>query len=115
MDLDLMLGLRSHIHIGSHVPGRLKLKFGLGVIGNPKIIEYVKVNGFGPPKGQHMPGVKKTSFNPLTRCMTMVYDKDVIEPEMLHKLFICENETEFEALANELAETCDFDLAGFCQ
>ena len=114
MDLDLMLGIRGHIQIGSHVPGKLKLKFGLGVIRNPKVIDYVKLNGFGPPKGQDMPGVKKTSFNLLTRCMTMLYDKDVIEPETLHRLFISESEEEFEAIANELADTCEFDLAGFC-
>lgn len=114
MDLDLMLGIRSHIQIGNHVPGRLRLKFGLGVIKNPKVIRYVKVNGFGPPKGQDMPGVKKTSFNPLTRSLIMEYDKEVIEPETLHKLFISESEEEFEAIANELANTCEFDLAGFC-
>ena len=115
MNLDLMLGIRSHIRIGSHVPGKLKLKFGMGVIANPKVIEYVKVNGFGPPKGQGMPGVKKTSFNPLTRCMTMVYDKEVIEPETLHRLFISQTAEEFETIATQLADTCDFDLAGFCQ
>lgn len=115
MDLDLMLGIRRHITVGSHVPGKLRLKFGLGVIGNPKVIKYVKANGFGPPKGQDMPGVKKTSFNPLTRSMTMEYDKGIIEPETLHRLFVSESEEEFKAIANELADTCEFDLAGFCQ
>lgn len=115
MNLDLMLGIRSHITIGSHVPGKLKLKFGLGVIKNPKVIDYVKVNGFGPPKGQDMPGVKKTRFNPLTRCMTMEYDKEVIEPKLLHRLFVSKSEEEFETIATQLANTCEFDLAGFCQ
>lgn len=114
MDLDLMLGIRSHIQVGSHVPGKLKLKFGMGAIGNPKVIRYVKANGFGPPKGQDMPGVRKTTFNPITRCMTMVYDKDIIKPETLHRLFISESAEEFEAIANELADTCEFDLTGFC-
>ncbi len=115
MDFDLMLGIRSHIRIGSHVPGRLKLKFGLGVIANPKVMEYVRVNGFGPPVGREMPGVKRTRFNPLTRCMIMEYDRNVIEPELLHRLFISESEEEFEAIANQLADICEFDLAGFCQ
>lgn len=113
MDLDLMLGLRSHITVGSHTPGRLRLKFDLGVIGNPKVIRYVKVNGFGPPKGQDMPGITKTSFNPLTRSMTMLYDQSVIEPELLHRLFTCESAEEFQTIAEELAQTVDFDLTTF--
>jgi hypothetical protein len=115
MDLDLILGIRSHIRIGSHVPGTLKFKFGLAVMGNSKVLDYVRVNGFGPPKGQDMPGVRQTRFNPLTRCMTMVYDKDVINPELLHRLFISKSEEEFEAIAKQLAEICAFDLVGFCQ
>lgn len=113
MDLDLMLGLRDHITVGSHVPGRLKLKFDLGVIGNPKVIRYVKVNGFGPPKGQDMPGINRTSFNPLTRSMTMFYDAGVIEPELLHRLFTCESVSEFQKTAVELADLVDFDLSTF--
>ncbi len=114
MDLDLLLGLQRHIHIGSHTPGKLKLKFDMSVIGNPKVVEYVKTNGFGPPKGQDMPGVQKTHFNPLTRSMTMIYDTDVIEPELLHRLFISESAEEFETIASQLADTCEFDLADFC-
>ena len=113
MDLELMLGLRSHIHIGSHTPGKLKLKIGMGVIGNPKVIEYVKVNGFGPPKNQDMPGITKTRFNPLTRSMTVLYDKDMIEPELLHRLFISRSAEEFEAVAAQLADTVDYDLSTF--
>ncbi len=113
MDIDLMLGLREHITVGSHTPGRLRLKFDLGVIGNPKVIRYVKVNGFGPPKGQDMPGITGTKFNPLTRSMTMVYDDEIIEPELLHRLFTCENAAEFREIAVELADTVDFDLSTF--
>ncbi len=114
MDLDLLLGIRSHISIGGHTPGRLRLKFGLGVVRNEKVIEYVKVNGFGPPKGQDMPGITKTRFNPITRSMTVEYDRKVIRPELLHKLFVCKDETEFESIAQQLAETVDFDIEAFC-
>lgn len=113
MDLDLMLGLRSHITVGSHIPGKLKLKFDLGVIKNPKVIQYVKVNGFGPPKGQDMPGITKTSFNPLTRSMVMDYDDEIIEPELLHRLFTCESAEEFQETAIVLADTVQFELANF--
>ncbi|THB63318.1 MAG: hypothetical protein D6E12_17240 [Desulfovibrio sp.] len=113
MDFDLMLGLRKHIQVASHRPGRLKLRFGLKIIGNAKVIEYVKENGFAPPKGQDMPGVTKTRFNPLTRSMTMMYDAGVIEPELLHKLFTSNSDEEFETRAHELAQTVDFDLAVF--
>jgi hypothetical protein len=114
MDLELLLELRNYISICSHTPGKLKLKFGLGVVRNPKVIRYVKVNGFGPPKGESMPGIIKTTFNPLSRSMTISYDKDVIRPELLHKLFICKNLDEFEDIAGQLASTVNFDLAAFC-
>jgi hypothetical protein len=113
MDLDLMLGLRDHITVGNHTPGRLKLKFDLGVIGNPRVIRYVRTNGFGPPRGQDMPGINKTSFNPLTRSMVMDYDDTVIAPETLHRLFTCESVDEFRETAIALADACNFDLATF--
>ena len=113
MDLDLICGLRSHIRVGSHVPGRLKLKIGLSVIADPRVVEYVKVNGFGPPRGLDMPGVKRTRFNPLTRSMTMDYDKEIIEPELLHRLFVCRDAAEFGEAAQRLAAACDVDLAAF--
>ena len=115
MDLDLIIGLRGHLRVVSHTPGKLKLKVGLGVINNPKVIEYVKVNGFGPPKGQKTPGVRKTSFNPFTRSMTMQYDKTVIQPELLHRLFTSESADDVRRTAVTLAETVNFDLAGLCQ
>ncbi len=108
-----MLGLREHITVGSHTPGRLKLKFDLSVIGNPKVIKYVKVNGFGPPKGQDMPGITGTSFNPLTRSMTMRYDDRILDPRLLHRLFTCASVEEFQETATELAELVDFDLSTF--
>jgi hypothetical protein len=113
MDLELMLGLRDHISVDSHVPGKLKLKFGIKVIANPKVILYVKDNGFGPPKGQDMPGVGKTSFNPLTRCMTMNYDATVLKPELLQELFTCKCEKDFQNAAQALADAAHFDLATF--
>ncbi len=113
MDIGLMLSLRDHITVGSHTPGKLKLKFDLVVIGNPKVIKYVKTNGFGPPKGQDFPGILKTSFNPLTRSMIMLYDDGVIEPQLLHELFTCESSEEFQEIAIELADTVHFDLATF--
>ncbi|OEU68611.1 MAG: hypothetical protein BA863_16825 [Desulfovibrio sp. S3730MH75] len=113
MDLDLMLGLRDHITVGSHIPGKLKLKFDLSVVGNLKVIKYVKMNGFGPPKGQDMPGITKTSFNPLTRSMTMFYDDEIIEPELMHRLFTCESIDEFQETAVELADVVNFDLSTF--
>jgi len=115
MNLDLICGLRKHIRVGSHVPGKLTLKIGLSVIVDPGVVEYVKVNGFGPPKDLNMPGVKRTRFNPLTRSMTMDYDKEIIEPKLLHKLFVCENDQEFEAVAERLANACHVDLTTFCQ
>ena len=113
MDLDLMLGLRDHITVGSHIPGKIKLKLDMGVIGNPKVIRYVKLNGFGPPKGQDMPGIGKTSFNPLTRSITMCYDDEVIAPQLLHNLFTCESAEEFQDIAVELADTVNFNLSTF--
>ncbi len=115
MDLHLICGLRSHIRVGSHVPGKLTLKIGLSVIADPKVIDYVKVNGFGPPRDLDMPGVKRTRFNPLTRSMTMDYDQDVIEPKLLHRLFVCRDEAEFEEVASRLADACHVDLNAFRQ
>jgi|GEM_PF-1345113 len=111
LNLDLMLGIRSHISIGSHVPGKLRLKVGIAALANPKVVEYVRVNGFGPPRGQVLPGVTRSRFNPLTRSMTMEYDRTVIEPELLHRLFSGGSDEEFEAAANRLADACDIDLA----
>ncbi|NDV28560.1 hypothetical protein [Desulfovibrio sp. JC010] len=113
MDLELMLGLRDHINIEKHTPGSLKLKFGMELIVNPKVVKYVKVNGFGPPKGEEMPGMTGTRFNPLTRCMTISYDEEILKPELLQKLFTCECEDEFQHAAQELADAAHFDLATF--
>ncbi|SKA71322.1 hypothetical protein SAMN02745704_00118 [Paucidesulfovibrio gracilis DSM 16080] len=113
MDLDLMLGLREHIRVTDHVPGKLTLRFGLGVIANPRVIRYVKENGFAPPKGCDMPGIGKTTFHALTRSMVLQYDRDVIMPELLHRLFTCENAVEFKSTAQELAATVHFDLTTF--
>lgn len=113
MDLNLLLDLKKYISISGHTPGRLKLKLGIGAVRNPKVIEYVKVNGFAPPRGQKMNGIRKTSFNPITRSMLIEYDRDIIRPETLHKLFICEDSVEFDNLARQLASAADFDLENF--
>ncbi|WP_207263880.1 hypothetical protein [Desulfovibrio sp. Huiquan2017] len=107
-NLDLLLGIRSHIGIGSPVSGRLKT--GLVALADPKAVEYVRVNGFGPPRGEFFPGVKRTRFNPLPRSMAMEYDRIVIEPELPHRLFSGGSDEEFEASANRLADACDIDL-----
>ncbi|MUM76654.1 hypothetical protein GKC30_03290 [Pseudodesulfovibrio sp. F-1] len=113
MSLDLVYGLRDHVRVGSHVPGRLTLKIGLGVIADPRVIEYVRVNGFGPPAELSVPAVRRTRFNPLTRSMVMEYDRQIIEPELLHRLFVCEGEDEFGSVAASLAEACGVDIERF--
>lgn len=110
MNMELLVNLRRYISIGSHTPGKLKLKIGFGAIRNPKVVEYVKVNGFAPPKGNTLPGLKKTQFNPLTRSMIMTYNKNIIEPKLLHKLFSSKNAGEFTATAAELAESVGVDI-----
>ena len=68
MDLELMLGLRDHINIKKYTPGNLKLKFGMELIVNPKVVKYVKVNGYGPHKGQDMPGMSGTRRTSIPSC-----------------------------------------------
>ena len=98
MDFQILMDLRRHLTIKHHVPGRIRIKFGLKLLADPRAQALKsETENKTPP-----PSIKDTKLNMFTRNVVIEYDPDVIEPEKLHEALTTEDEARFKQLAAEL-------------
>ena len=97
MDFELLFGMRSHVSVAHHVPGRIRLKVSLAALADPRVKEMIKNKG-----GHALPkGVKNYRVNFFSRSVIVEYDQAVINPSNLNEALTTSDESRFEQLAEE--------------
>lgn len=100
MHLETLMDLREYITIKHHVPGRIRLKFGLKLLADPRA-QALKQEA----QTRAQPAcIKDTKINMFTRTVIIEYDPAVIQPETLHEALTTEDEARFNELAAELEQ-----------
>jgi len=100
MDFNILMDLRQHLTIKHHVAGRIRIKFGLKLLADPRAQALKEeTDGKTPP-----PCIKDTKVNLFTRTVIIEYDPELVEPEKLHEALTTEDEARFRELAAELEE-----------
>ncbi|MEF2230785.1 MAG: hypothetical protein V3571_07640 [Pseudodesulfovibrio sp.] len=98
MNFSDLMSLRKHLSIQHHVPGRIRIKFGLALLADPRA-KAVKEAA----KGRRQPAcVRDVRVNLLTRNIVIEYDPAVVRPEILHEALTTGDEDRFNQLAAEL-------------
>jgi hypothetical protein len=98
MDFKTLMDLREYLTVQHHVPGRIRLKFGLKLLADPRANSLKEEVGGEPLP----PCIRKTKLNMFTRNVIIEYDPEVIVPEKLHEALTTDDEARFEELAAEL-------------
>lgn len=98
MDFKTLMELRHHLSIRHHVPGRIRIQFGLKLLADPRA-RALKEEAADRPQP---PFIKQTKVNLFTRNVVVEYDPAVVPPETLHEALTTEDEARFEELAAEL-------------
>lgn len=80
MDLEIVEGLRKHLSVVHHVPGRVRLKFEDALANHPWAERL-------PDEVRTLPGVRSIRVNILARSIVVEYDRAVIRPEWVLELF----------------------------
>ncbi len=98
MDFRIVMDLRKYLTIKHHVPGRIRLKFGMKLLADPRARELKEETSDKTPP----PCIKDTKLNLLARTVIIDYDPEVLEPEKLHEALTTTDEKRFKELATEL-------------
>ena len=98
MHFQTLMDLRQYLTIKHHVPGRIRIKFGLKLLADPRAqtLKEETENQTSPPC------IKSTKLNMLTRNVIIEYDPEAVDPQKLHEALITEDEGRFNELAAEL-------------
>lgn len=93
-DFDLLLQGRGHLHVASHVPGRIRLKFDLSILSAaPEMADR------GKEVIAAIKGIRDVDANLLARSLTIHYDPQVLPSEWWDDLY-----GEDEAAARQVVE-----------
>ncbi|WP_119165864.1 HMA2 domain-containing protein [Algihabitans albus] len=81
-DFDLLLKARPHIEVASHIPGRIRLKFGFSILSAvPEIAER------GEDVISAIDGIRDVESNLFARSLTVTYDPEVLPPDWWDRLY----------------------------
>lgn len=98
MNFKILMDLRQHLSIKHHVPGRIRIKFDLKLLADPRAQALKEETAT-----KDQPScIKDTKLNMFTRNVIIEYDPEVIEPEKLHEALTTGDEARFNELATEL-------------
>ena len=98
MDFNTLMDLRGYLTIQHHVPGRIRLKFGIKLLADPRARSLKEEVG-----GETLPpSIRNTKLNMFTRNVIIEYDPEIIVPETLHEALTTDDEARFQELAAEL-------------
>lgn len=100
MDFKVLMDLREHLTIKHHVPGRIRIKFGLKLLADPRAKALKQETEEKTPP----PCIKETKLNMFTRNVIIEYDPEIVDPEKLHEALTTDDEARFNELAAELEE-----------
>jgi len=92
------MSLRKYLTIKHHVPGRIRIKFGLGLLADSNAHALKEKN-----QDRDRPDcIHSVKVNMFTRNITIEYDPDVVGPKLLQEILTTEDEVRFNELAAEL-------------
>ena len=91
MDLKLLSRIRPHVTLAHHLPGRLRLRVGLGLAasGLTGALDSLR----------ETPGVGRVSVSPATGSVLVEYDSASLSPALVQGLFEARSSEEFRRLA----------------
>ena len=97
MDFNLLMSLRQYLTIKHHVPGRIRIKFGLKMLADPRVqtLKTEMVDKKTPSC------IKEIKLNMFTRSLIIEYDPGIVEPEKLQEALTTKDEARFQELAAE--------------
>ncbi|XPV75060.1 MAG: HMA2 domain-containing protein [Desulfovibrio sp.] len=95
MDFELLLGMRGHVAVAHHVPGRIRLKVSISALADPRVKSMIKnTSSHALPRG-----VKNYRVNFFSRSVVVEYDQGVIDPSNLNEVLTTNDQARFELLA----------------
>ncbi|WP_319581959.1 HMA2 domain-containing protein [uncultured Pseudodesulfovibrio sp.] len=98
MDFATIATLRKYLSIKHSLPGRIRIKFSLGIMKDPEAMKLAQ----SPPD---MPdAVKDTSVNIFARTLLIQYDADRIPPALLEELISTPDDDRAAEIVRELHE-----------
>lgn len=97
--IDQALKLRKWVSIGHHIPGRIRLKYKLGIVAKLATLRSSEVED----TLQNIPAFKSYQLNKSTGSIVIEYDAKMIAPSDIDALF-SESETEAEQACYRIAE-----------
>ena len=100
------LKLRRLVTVGHHIPGRIRLKYKLGILAHLATFKSADVE----QALQNIPAFKKYTINNATGSLLIEYDAGIIAPAMIEALF-SESDHEAEQACIALAACMDIDGA----
>ncbi|WP_298444960.1 hypothetical protein [uncultured Ferrimonas sp.] len=103
-----ILALRQWVHIGHHIPGRIRLKFNSAIVA--KLARY-KTEHTLEQAIQFAP-LKRYQLNSDTNSLLLEYDPSVIKPALLDQLFDTDQAQALQACASLIATLSPIYHAG---
>lgn len=103
------LELRQLISIAHHVPGRIRLKFDLGVLGHPVVKTLSSLTGEGKASLKEA-GFVDSRLNLPARSLVLEYNPERISPQVLDAFFSHPDAKQAEALADQVAALLGIEL-----
>ncbi len=89
--------LRNYLTIKHHIPGRIRIQFSPGLLGDRR------AGKLREKAGEELPScIRSSKLNMFTRNVIIEYDAETIVPEKLHEALITKDPERFEKLAAEL-------------
>lgn len=99
MDFATIATLRKYLTVKHSLPGRIRIKFSLGIMSDPEAMALVQ----SPPALPE--AVTNTDLNVFSRTLLIEYDADRIEPALLEELITTGDDTRATAIVEELHST----------
>ncbi|MGE4292144.1 MAG: heavy-metal-associated domain-containing protein [Desulfovibrio sp.] len=101
MDFSALMDVRHHLSVAHHVPGRIRVKFGLKLlcdVGAKQALE--RLGG-----GELPPAILSARINPMGRSVVVEYDAGTVDPGSLEELLTTRDGARFAELAREFEGT----------
>lgn len=97
---ETLFSLRRHISVAHHVPGRIRLKFSLSVLDDPRARELIAAAEEAEPPAW----VLGRRLNKFGRSLVVEYDPAVVDHRLLEEALTTSDEARFMELAETFAK-----------
>jgi hypothetical protein len=97
MNLTDLLALRDCLEVAHHVPGRIRIRFSLRLLGRPEAARLMAASD----NGRTVPGFRGMRVNAAARSVVIEYDPAVIMPQKLDEALTTCDESRLAGLVEE--------------